>query len=56
MYRTTAYLVATWLLNRESNPDLQGMNLVCYLCTIQLYYKAQIIPTIQKQAVMLDCS
>ena len=35
-----AYLVATWLLSRDSNPDHEGMNLVCYPCTTQLYYKA----------------
>ena len=29
-----------WLLNRELNPDLEVMSLVCYHCTIQLYQKA----------------
>ena len=38
-----AYLVATWLLSRDSNPDHEGMNLVCYLCTTQLYYKAHYV-------------
>ena len=39
----TAYLVATWLLSRESNPDHEGMNLICYHCTTQLYYKARYV-------------
>lgn len=32
----TRRLMLVTLLSRESNPDHEGMNLVCYLCTTQL--------------------
>lgn len=33
-------LRSPWLLSRESNPDHEGMNLICYLYTTQLYHRA----------------
>lgn len=31
-----------WLLSEESNLDHEGMNLICYLCTTQLFIQAHI--------------